>query len=165
MAPNARSLAALRREAAKRGDINPKEVAELCTDPSFIVERSHGSCSSETPGHFNASLQHSESVLAVTLTPTANSLAASSSSPISHTTENALASSKQPQFFVNSTHGSHSVVCVEGDPDLSPDWESREVSSCPISVTIWLIFVVSTHMCPGVIKSRTPTCVQTSHGG
>jgi hypothetical protein len=167
MAPNARSLAALRREAAKRREINPKEVAELVTDPSFVVECSHvnllgdprsGSSTSKTPGHFNASLQHS--VLAVT--PTAHSHAASSSSPISLTTENALANSKRPQFFVNPTRGSHNV---KGDPDLSPDWEYREVSSCPISLTVWLIFVVSMHMCPGVITLRTPTCVQTSRGG
>jgi hypothetical protein len=131
MAPNARSLAALRREAAKRGEINPEEAASLATDPSFVVERSHvdllgdlrsGLSTSETHGGFNASLQ--QSVFAVTA-PT-YSHDASSSSPVSLTTENALANSKPPQFFVNPTHGSY----VEGDPDLSPDWEYREVSAC-----------------------------------
>ncbi len=132
MAPNARSLAALRREAAKRGEMDPKEAASLATDPSFVIECSHidllgdlwsGLSTSETPGSFNASSQHS--VFAVT--PTAYSHNTSTSSPVSLTTENALANSKQPRLFVNPAQG----YDVEGDPDLSPDWEYREVSSCP----------------------------------
>jgi hypothetical protein len=131
MAPNACSLAALCREAVKRGEINPKEAASLATDPSFVIERSHvdllgdlrsGLSMSEMPSGFNVSLQHST-----------YSHNAFSSSPISLTTKNALANSKQPQFFDNPTHGSYDV---EGDLDLSPDWEYREVNLCPISLTV-----------------------------
>lgn len=138
MAPNARSLAALCHEAVKRGEINPEEAASLATDPSFVIECSHvdllgdlrsGLSMSETPSGFNVSLQHS--VFAVTA-PT-YSHDAFSSSPISLTTKNALANSKQPQFFDNPTHGSYDV---EGDLDLSPDWEYHEVNLCPISLTV-----------------------------
>ena len=44
MAPrNARSIAALRREAKKRGDIQmePVEAASLAADPSFVLLDSH----------------------------------------------------------------------------------------------------------------------------
>jgi len=85
---------------------------------------------SKRPSGFNPSLKHS--VFAVT--PTFSHNTSSSSSLTSLTTENALANSKQPQFFVNLTHGSDDGV--EGDPDLSPDWEYREVSSHPISLTV-----------------------------
>ena len=127
MAPNARSLAALRREATKRGEINPEEAASLAADPSFVIERSHVDLLGDpqsglsTPGGFNASLRHS--VFAVAAPTYSHDV--SSSSPISLTTENVLANSKQPQFFVNLTHGSYDV---EGDLDLSPDWEYCEVS-------------------------------------
>lgn len=62
-----------------------------------------------------------------TVTPTAHSNDVSPSSPIVLATENALANSKQPQLIVNLTHGSSDV---EGDLDLSPGWEYREVSLC-----------------------------------
>jgi hypothetical protein len=141
MAPNARSLAALRHEAAKRGEINPEEAVSLATDPSFVVEHSHvnlfsdlwsGLSTDEAPNGFNASSQHS--VFAVTPGCTFSHDTSSSSSPTSLTTENALANSKRPQFYVNLTHGSNDGV--EGDLDLSPDWEYREVSSCPVSLTV-----------------------------
>jgi len=89
MAPNARSLAASRREAAKRGEIDCKEVASSDTDPDFVDECSHnkfsgdfqsGLSTSGTPGSFNGSSQHY--VFAVA--PTAHSHSASSS-PISLT--------------------------------------------------------------------------------
>ncbi|KAF8493765.1 hypothetical protein F5888DRAFT_1806092 [Russula emetica] len=124
MAPNARSLAALCREATKHREINSEEAASLVTDPSFVVEHSHvdllgdlqsGLSLSEMPSGFNASLQHS--VFAVA--PTAYSPDASSSSPVSLTTENVLANSKQPQFFVN-------LRLTHGDLDFSPDWEYCE---------------------------------------
>jgi hypothetical protein len=101
MTSNACFLAALHREAVKHRDINSKEAVSLFTDPDFIIECSHvkllghpqsGLSTSETLGSFNASPQHS--VFAVT--PTAYSHDASSSSPISLTTENTHANSKQP---------------------------------------------------------------------
>ena len=138
MVPNAHSLAALHQEAVKCGEVNPEEAASLATDPSFVIEHSHvdllsdlqpALSTSEAPSGFNTSLQHT----VFTVIPT-YSHNMSSSSPTSLTTENALANSKQPQFFVNTTHGSYDSV--EVDLDLSPDWEYREVGSHPISLTI-----------------------------
>ena len=42
MTPSACPLASLWRRAAKCGEINPKEVVELVTDPNFVIECSHG---------------------------------------------------------------------------------------------------------------------------
>ncbi|KAI0244964.1 hypothetical protein BJV78DRAFT_1159327 [Lactifluus subvellereus] len=130
---------ALRREAVKRGEINPKEAASLANDPSFIVELEHshtdlpgdlqsGLSTSETPSGFNASLQHS--VFAVTPTYSLWPHDVPPPSPVSLTTENALTNSKHPRFFINPTHGSYDGI--EGDPDLSLDWEYHKVHAQPI---------------------------------
>ena len=115
---NVHSLAVLCRKAAKHGEINPEEAASLAADSNFVVEHSHvnllsdlrsGLSTSEAPSGINTSSQHS--VFAVT---------SHSVSSTSVPTEIKLANSKQPQFFINPTHGSDDV---EGDLDLFPDWE------------------------------------------
>ena len=131
MVRSACSLAALCRKAVKRGDseINPKEAAS--TDPSFVIELEHshtvsGLSTSETPSGINTSQQCS----VFTVTPT-YSHDISSSSLVSLTTEKPLASSKQPQLFINPTHG----PCdgVEGDSELSL---GHKVSSHLISLML-----------------------------
>ena len=129
MAPwNARSIAAPRREAKKRGDIQmePVVAASLAADPSFVLLDSHiDEFDSKDDGGVSA---HTTTV--PTQSNVFDALPLSAEPDFEPATqpqnETALLQSETPSFTVACNKGVKSNV--ETDTDLLPDWELREVS-------------------------------------
>ena len=128
MAQNARSIAASRREAKKRGDIQmePVKAASLAADPSFVLLDSHiDEFDSKDDGGVSA---HMTTVPAQSNVFDALPLLAEPDfEPATQPqNETALLQSETPLFMVACNKGVKSNV--ETDTDLLPDWELREVS-------------------------------------